>query len=207
MKTLNTFYMEDWLERNRFEALYNLGESGGKAQNVSELLLNSNLSETQATDIFLKTKLHDSPNWGREDLRDLVAKFHSGAEIENVLITTGTSEALFLLFRQIMPKKIALPLPAFQLLYEIPEALGAKIIPLPVRFIENGIPYVDYFEWKDILTKEKPDCLLLNNPHNPSGLIFDDNHIEDIINLSKSFDCYIIGDEHYRFLSSETTDD
>ncbi|WP_186643971.1 pyridoxal phosphate-dependent aminotransferase [Fluviispira vulneris] len=204
MKALKTFIMEDWLETYRFNAPFNLGESGGSPRSVKDLLLGSGVSEEKSSEIFLGTVLNDSPNRGREDLRKLVADMHPGAQIDNVLITTGTSEALFLLFRYLLPKKIALPLPAFQLLYEIPSALGAQIIPLPIRFSEHGKPFADIYEWKKIIKENNPDCLLINNPHNPSGLVLEKTFLLELKKLAKEITCNIIGDEHYRFLSSES---
>lgn len=55
MKALRTFFMEDWLESFRFTSKFNLGESGGKARTVKELLFNSGLSEDTANEIFLNT--------------------------------------------------------------------------------------------------------------------------------------------------------
>ncbi|MBX9704262.1 MAG: hypothetical protein K2X39_08930, partial [Silvanigrellaceae bacterium] len=164
MDDLHPFYMEDYLESNRFHARYNLGESGNTALTVQEILTGSLLSPEEISQGFTRLLLRDSPNWGRDDLRDLIAHFHPGAHRENVLLTTGTSEALFLLFRYLKPKKIALPLPGFQLLYEIPQSLGAQIIPLPVLWNEKHEPYILEQEWLDILHNEKPDCVLINNP-------------------------------------------
>lgn len=203
MKALRTFFMEDWLETFRLKTKYNMGESGGRFRTTKDLILHSGYSEKEAFAEIMNMPLYDSPNRGREDLRKLVATMHPGAHIDNVLITTGTSEALFLLFRHLNPKKVALPLPAFQLLYEIPIAMGAKIIPLPIRYDKEGKPFVDALEWKNILTSEMPDCILINNPHNPSGLIFSDEQLEVITNFVNANNCYLIGDEHYRFLSSD----
>ena len=99
MKPLRKFFMEDDLEQNRFSAKYTLGESGGRVRTVSELLLQSGLDMQNIQEIFLNTKLCDSPNWGRDDLRQIISAMHPGSNKDNVLITTGTSEALFLLFR------------------------------------------------------------------------------------------------------------
>ena len=96
---LREFYMEDWLERFRNLSKYNYGESGASHKSVEYVLKNSGLTRQRLLEKFLKINLNDSPNWGRDDLRKKVSSFHRGAKIENVLITTGTSEALFLLFR------------------------------------------------------------------------------------------------------------
>lgn len=196
--------MEEWLETNRFRTQYNLGESGGRARTVHEILTQSHLTENEIAEKFLHIKLHDSPNWGRMDLRECVASFHPGARPENVLITTGTSEALLLLFHTLQPKSIALALPGFQLLYEIPKSIGTEIIPLPVYWDEQGVPFIDQTQWFDILKMHKPSCVLINNPHNPSGLIFEDDFLTELKALTKTWNGTFIGDEHYRFLASET---
>ncbi len=204
MKTFRKFFMEDSLEDNRFEASFNLGESGGRARSVKELLTLSGLSTDQISEQFLNICLRDSPNWGRDDLRNIVAQMHPGASLNNVLITTGTSEALLLLFRYLKPQSVALAIPGFQLLYEIPMAQGAEIIPLPVRWNEAGVPFLDEEEWIQIIRKQKPECVLINNPHNPSGLILSETFIERLLEVCHEIDASIIGDEHYRLLSHET---
>ncbi len=204
MKELRDFFMEDWLEQNRFSAKYNLGESGGRAKSISEILLQSGLAKSAAQKEFLDIVLHDSPNWGRTDLRECVSLFHSHSTLSNVLITTGTSEALFLLFHVLKPRTMALAVPAFQLLYEIPEALDTKIIHLPIYWDHLGCPYVDKLEWIQILQSTKPECLLINNPHNPSGLVFENEFLEELKVLVRSWGATVIGDEHYRFLASNT---
>lgn len=203
MKPLRRFFMEDYLENFRFDSAFNLGESGGRPQTAKNLLNLSGVPEELAAQTFLNTLLCDSPNRGRQDLRELVAHMHPGCTPANVLITTGTSEALFLLLRHLNPKSVALAMPAFQLLYEIPLSLGATIIPLPVRWNAHGHPYVDEHEWIQILETQKPECLLINHPHNPSGLVFSTEFLNTLSQTADKIQCQVIGDEHYRFLSSD----
>src|SRR5687768_16049322 len=98
MDPLRPFWMEEYLETFRFRARFNLGESGHRPQTIGDLLNGVGVSASEASKTFLNILLNDSPNWGRADLRDVVARMHPGATRENVLITTGTSEALLLLF-------------------------------------------------------------------------------------------------------------
>lgn len=204
MDLLRSFFMEDYLEGSRFTARYNLGESGARPRTVGELLTGSGVSPQQAMDTFLSTLLRDSPNWGRADLRDLVAAMHPGTTRDNVLITTGTSEALLLLFRQLQPRKVALAWPAFQLLYELPMQQGAEIVRLPVRWDSRGVPSVEADEWIALLERESPDVVIINNPHNPSGLVLEQALLDRVSRWVDASGATLVGDEHYRFLSSET---
>ena len=204
MDRLRSFFMEDFLEGSRFTARFNLGESGARPRTVGELLTGSGVSPQQAQDTFLSTLLRDSPNWGRADLRDLVAAMHPGATRDSVLITTGTSEALLLLFRQLQPRKVALAWPAFQLLYELPMQQGSEITRLPVRWDARGVPSVEADEWLAVLERERPDVVVINNPHNPTGLVLDSALLERVSRWTEQSGATLIGDEHYRLLSSDT---
>lgn len=199
---LSEFLMEDWLETHRFRARFNAGESGHRSQSLASFLaglqpdFSFSLSEALA-----EVMLCDAPNMGIDELRVAVASYHPGSLPENVLITTGTSEAILLLLRQLKPKKVAVIAPAFQLLTEIPQSLGAQILPLLVHWDEHGIPIADLTHWCELLISEKPDVFILNHPHNPSGLVFGDFEMDLLLEAAESVGCVVVGDEHYRFLS------
>ena len=191
--------MEDPLEFNR-NIKFNFAESGMMARRLSDVL---NVLSSDAIKELQNISFADSPNWGDLDLRLAVSQLHKGASVENVLITTGTSEALFLLFRQLMPKKIAMVFPAYQCLYEIPMQLGAQLINLPINWDINGTPLYNSDTWITIIKKEKPNVILINNPHNPSGLVFGQKFLNTLLELAKDINATIVGDEHYRFLADE----
>jgi N-succinyldiaminopimelate aminotransferase len=194
--------MEDWLEKHRFSARFNAGESGHHPQTL-ESLLNGLQPDFgfSLRDALLSTELCDAPNLGLEDLRSAVASMHPGASPENVLITTGTSEALVLLLRQLRPRRLALIVPAFQLLLEIPRSLGAEIVPLPIDWTENGEPLAPLNTWIETITRECPDVLLINHPHNPSGLVFTQAELDAMQTAAENVGCTVVGDEHYRLLA------
>lgn len=203
---LSEFLMEDWLEAHRFSAKFNAGESGHRAQSLAALL--AGLQPDFDFDLkhaLTEVVLCDAPNLGFEDLRSEVAALHPGADVENVLITTGTSEALLLLLRQLKPRKVAVITPAFQLLTEIPKSLGAEILQLPIHWSSAGVPKAPIDEWIDTLSREAPDVFIFNHPHNPSGLVFTDDQRKALLVTCDQLGCTVIGDEHYRFLSPAKT--
>lgn len=204
---LSPFLMEDWLEQYRFSARYNAGESGHRPQTLSTLI-----NGLQADfDFDLRAALEgvslcDAPNMGFDDLRAEVARLHPGASVANVLITTGTSEALLLLLRTLKPQKVAVIVPAFQLLTEIPRSLGADVVPLPIRWSEHGIPQAPISEWLQLIEQSKPDLFIFNHPHNPSGLIFSETDRRLLYSACDAVGCVVLGDEHYRFLGDASSE-
>ena len=94
------FFIEDRLEKNRLIVSCNLGESGLRNFTVKEVMDNLDLPLTELSNISLA----DSPNQGRLDLRVEISKLYENISTDEVLITTGTSESLFLLFHLLIEK-------------------------------------------------------------------------------------------------------
>lgn len=200
------FHMEAPLESGRFGSRWNAGESGGPAQTLGSLLHDHAAANAiplpELLDELAQISLADSPNHGRADLRAHVARLHPGASLGNVLITTGTSEALLLLFLALRPKKVAVVLPGFQLLSELVTASGAELVALPMRWDEAARPAAHCDEWLEIIRTKRPDLILFNHPHNPSGAVFPEQFLKELQDYLDNSGANLIGDEHYRFLCS-----
>src|SRR5262245_36244593 len=101
--------IEPWLIKHQF-AKYNLGESGVANQTVRELLLASGGSLEDLADVSLA----NSDTRGDAALRAAVAELYPGAGTNKVLVTTGTSEALWIYFqlRYRPGANVVVPVPA-----------------------------------------------------------------------------------------------
>lgn len=184
------FFIEDRLERFRLKAFCNLGESG-----LSHFLLEEVMGMGQITwNDLAQIPMNDSPNQGSLVLRQAIADLYPGVSPEQVLVTTGTGEALYLAFHVALPPKakVALVWPAFQALYEIPKMLGAEIIRVPHEkaFLAST--------WKDM----DADLYIINHPHNPTGKTFVDSEWDALFTQFREQRKTVLFDEHYRFLPS-----
>ncbi len=182
------FLIEDRLEKYRLNVSCNLGESGLRNFTLGEILNQLEIPFDKITQISLA----DSPNNGREDLRTEIANLYENISPEQVLITTGTSEALFILFQLLLEKGdvVSLFTPAFQALYEIPIQLGSNIQEIEVNY---SLSVQKLFSGNTKLT-------IINHPHNPTGIGLGNSEIEILKNLISNFRGYTLFDEHYRFL-------
>lgn len=190
------FWIEERLEKYRKIAPCNLGESGIRNVTLGELLSNLNLS----IDVLNSISLEDSPNRGDFTLRSEIAKLYPGLDADRVLVTTGTGEALYILFHILCKKGSVVSYfsPAFQALYEIPKMIGAKLEPVSLlkNLEKNSILDSSVFE----LFEKGKDLVIFNHPQNPSGLSLDLNSIETIRKMAHLHKGWILFDEHYRFL-------
>jgi len=193
---IRRFIMEEWLASYKDICRYNLGESGAPGITVGDLLARAG----ETPDVLGSIALIDHDTRGTERLRAAIAATYSRDVFpETVTVTTGTSEALFILFNLLLADRRAavLPFPAFQALYEIPRALGAE-----VRFYhltpENGyIPDPDEIAG---LIDDRTGVVVINTPHNPYGVALPAMHAEAIVACAEHHGATVLFDEHYRFL-------
>ena len=91
--------------------------------------------------------------------------------------------------------------PTYQQLYDLPKAFGAE-----VDFVE-----LNQANWQLDLAvlkaKVKPETkmICLNNANNPTGTLFDQEQLQQIVAIAKEADAYILVDEVYAPLTEEGT--
>lgn len=188
--------MEEWLASYKDICPYNLGESGMPDISVGEVMEKCGLSPVEISDITLK----DNDTRGTIRLREAIAEtYDKNIGADNITVTTGTSEALFILYNLLLEKRtsVVVPFPSFQALYEIPRALGSEIRFYNLAFKKSFIPEPDEI---CSLIDDTTGIVIINSPHNPSGILFPDKVAEKVIKKAAYHGAYVIADEHYRFL-------
>ena len=144
---------------------------------------------------------HYTSNKGIIELREAIAdKFKKDNGIhttpENIIVTAGASEALYICAQAFIEKgdEIILPNPSF-LSYEACIKLSnGTIVPVDCK-VENEFK----LKINDVLEKLSPKtkALILNSPSNPTGAVMDKEDIKAIADLSTDYDFLIISDEIY----------
>ena len=59
------------------------------------------------------------------------------------------------------------------------------------------IPYHESISNTEKYITKNTKCIIINNPQNPTGKIYTENELEQILNLAKKYDLYILSDEAY----------
>jgi methionine aminotransferase len=122
-------------------------------------------------------------------------------DAKNVLITAGATQAIFATIQALVhPGEEVIILDPSYDCYESPVILsGAKPvrIPLNVEFLPD---------WDHIRSRvnNKTKLIITNNPHNPSGRVWDKNDFVELQNLLNDFpNLWVLSDEVYEFISFE----
>ena len=148
------------------------------------------------------TIIEYGPSAGYESYRKKLAGFYTKQNVkvatEDIMITTGGSEALLFALGSIMDQgdEIIIPEPFYANYSAFSAESGATVIPA-VSTIENGfaLPPIEDFE-KLITPKTK--AILICNPSNPTGHLYSESEILQLGKLAKQYDLFLIADEVYR---------
>lgn len=146
--------------------------------------------------------LEYSPSEGiaslREKLVHYYAKFNINVLAEEIIITTGGSEAVLFAFMACLDPgdEIIVPEPAYANYMAFAISAGAVIKTCPST-IEEGfaLPSVDKFE---ALITPRTKGILICNPNNPTGYLYTQKEMNQIRDLVKKYDLFLFSDEVYR---------
>lgn len=194
MRLVN-FEMEDWFLKIK-NAKYNLSESGIPNYNLKELLKLSNKNIKSFENIYLG----NNDTRGSFDVRKSICSLYEFVNIENIIVGSGTSEILYILCTILLNKesKLLMLNPSFPMLYLLPKAIGSKVYFVNSLNKKNTQDIIDDFIQK--IHEIKPDIVIINSPHNPTGLVFSVKDIKKIYRAIKIEKSKILFDEHYRYL-------
>lgn len=142
------------------------------------------------------------PSEGYESYRKKLAQFYTKQDVkvncEDIMITTGGSEALLFALGSIMDPgdEVIIPEPFYANYHAFSEESSATVIPV-ISTIESGftLPTIEEFE-KAITPRSK--AILICNPNNPTGYLYSESEINQLGELVKKHDLFLIADEVYR---------
>lgn len=139
---------------------------------------------------------------GSEEYRSKIAHYYKKNTIhvsaEDILVTTGGSEALLFTFGSIMDAddEVIIPEPFYANYNGFSTASGVKVVPVISKIDNNfALPPIDEFE-KLITPKTK--AILICNPGNPTGYLYSKEEIKKLASIVKKYDLFLIADEVYR---------
>ena len=146
--------------------------------------------------------LEYSPSDGIKSLRIKLAeyyrRFNIDVTLEDIIVTTGGSEAVSFAFMSCLDPgdEIIVPEPAYANYTAFAIGAGAIVKPV-ISSIEEGfaLPPIEKFE--ELITP-KTKGILICNPNNPTGYLYTRAEMNKIRDLVKKYDLYLFSDEVYR---------
>ena len=139
---------------------------------------------------------------GFASLREGLSKYYHGKNLpvqtDDIIVTTGGSEALLFTFGSAMDEgdEVIIPEPFYANYNGFATASGVKVVPVESS-IETGfaLPPVAAFE-AAITSKTKG--ILICNPGNPTGYLYSKEELAQLRDIVLRHDLFLIADEVYR---------
>ncbi|MEY8778914.1 pyridoxal phosphate-dependent aminotransferase [Allomuricauda sp. XS_ASV26] len=146
--------------------------------------------------------LEYSMTQGSEAYRKKIADYYAKQDIrvsaDEIIVTTGGSEALSFAMGTIMDNddEIIIPEPFYANYNGFATASGVKVKPIVSSINDNfALPPISKFE--ELITP-RTKAILICNPGNPTGYLYSKAEIEQLAELVKKHNLFLIADEVYR---------
>lgn len=146
--------------------------------------------------------LEYSPSQGFLSLREKLVNYYKRFRIEltpdDIIVTTGGSEAVLFAFMACLNPgdEIIVPEPAYANYMAFAVSAGAVIKSVPSS-IETGFALPPVEEFEKLIT-DRTKAILICNPNNPTGYLYTRSEMNQIRDIVKKHDLYLFSDEVYR---------
>ncbi|NCC16057.1 MAG: pyridoxal phosphate-dependent aminotransferase [Clostridia bacterium] len=134
----------------------------------------------------------------QDSIIDYFKTFDMNLERKDILITTGGSEALTLVFLSLINPgdEVIVPEPYYTNYLTFIQAADGVIKPV-TTYAEEGYKYA-YMDRLEAAVTEKTKMISIVNPGNPTGCILSREDMRVICDFAKKHDLWILADEVYR---------
>ena len=184
--------LEVWFDAYQYHVEYDIGESAVKFLSVEDL------------DIDLaKVALRYGHHTGDPRLRECLATQYPGLSGDQIVVTSGASEAIFALNSALVKPgdHVIVEHPNYPSLYDIPRSLGCDVSLFSLEYDREFRP--DLGKLEELITP-KTKMISLTHPNNPTGSMISEDELRQVIALVEKHDIYLMFDETYRELDCTT---
>ncbi|MCI2414951.1 MAG: pyridoxal phosphate-dependent aminotransferase [Candidatus Aramenus sp.] len=140
----------------------------------------------------------------RQKIADYLSSKYGEVKKEEVAITPGAKTALFLTFLLYVNPgdEVILPDPGFYSYAEVVKLLGGKPVYAKMSFSESDGFSLNVEELENLISR-KTKMIVLNNPHNPTGMVFKPREVIRLQEIARDRGIILLSDEIYDYFVFE----
>ena len=199
---IKPFYVEEWMNAYETGARYNIAETCVDSISLNELWALSGMDGNVFWKEFCDRRLTYGDIEGLPAFRRGICGLYRTMQPENIIPTHGAAGANHHVFYSLINPgdHVISIMPTYQQLYSIPESFGAKLSVLHLREEDGYLPNLDKLHR---LVTPDTRMICINNPNNPTGALMNTELLQQIVEIAKAADAYILCDEVYRHLTQK----
>lgn len=131
---------------------------------------------------------------GLSELRTQLAAQFDGYTIDNILMTNGSKQALYMIFQAICDPadEVIIPVPFWVSFVEQIKLAGGRPVPVATQNHQLDIDAIEQ------AVSPSTKAILINSPNNPSGAVYPLDDLQKIARLAQDHDLFIVADEAYK---------
>jgi aspartate aminotransferase/aminotransferase len=148
-----------------------------------------------------------TPNMGYFSLREAIVeklKRENGinAKVNNILVTPGSSYGIAISLAVLLNRgdEALVPDPGYVNFSMLVPQYGGVVVRYPTLESEQFIPNINAIADK---VTSQTKVIVLNSPSNPTGAIYTEDFVKDLMNLARDNNLYILSDETYEHIVFE----
>jgi aspartate/methionine/tyrosine aminotransferase len=191
------FVTERFFAAYEFTAAHTLSASDCETLTVRELL---ELAGT-GPECLLDLTLGYTESQGKPQLRERIAATYDGVSAEEVVVLAAPEEGIFLTVHALLEPgdEVVVLTPCYDSLSNVAAHLGATVVPWPVTDAGDHSWRLD-IEQLEASFGPRTRVVIVNFPHNPTGLLPPREAWETIVELAAKRGVWLLSDEMYRGL-------
>lgn len=199
---LPVFKLEDYLGKWEFKAPYLFCNSDMETLSLQELLA---LSDPEGRELWENLRLGYTEVSGLPQLRQEIAGLYKVVNPNEILTTSGAEEGIYCALHSILNAEdhVIVFTPCYQSHESIPKSIGCQVAELPLNPKNNWQLDLSALE---AAINPKTKLIMINYPHNPTGMVLDHETLQSLIDIARRHDIYIFSDEVYSLMEVDPTD-
>jgi len=193
---LPNFKLEEFWKKYEFSSPYLLCPSDAETWSLNEII---EMADPETKKLWEHLSLGYTESPGLPLLRKEIANLYSALSEEHVLTTAGAEEGIYCAMHTLLSPgdHVIVISPCYQSLEGIPRALEAEVTLVNLQSDQKWKLSIEQLRsaWR-ATTK----LLIINCPHNPTGMLVGKEVMDEMIALARKSGAYIFSDEVYRYL-------
>lgn len=194
--SLATFEVEKWMTDHEGDCRYNLTDTCVEALSISQF---EELADLNLNDTLTHIPFDYGSIVGSNALKEAILSMYKKGSYDEVTMTQGANNANELVMMALLNEgdHVITLTPTYQQFYSFPERLGCTYDLIELKEENNWYPTIQ--EFRNVIN-DKTKMIILNSPNNPTGTVIKQELMEELIELAREYDCFILVDEIYRGL-------